>query len=97
MPWPAYWTIDREKRHVILTGASDFEGRSKLMNDTLRKGHESGLVPALSHWANEEFPLVSSTGEHVLDLDGCGVDMFGIINYSVHLTGWVKADRRHGA
>ncbi|KAK0721791.1 hypothetical protein B0T26DRAFT_749274 [Lasiosphaeria miniovina] len=27
--------------------------------------------------------------EHVLNLDGCGVDMFGIVNYSVHLISWV--------
>ena len=26
--------------------------------------------------------------EHILKLDGCGVDMFGVIEYSVHLSAW---------
>ena len=75
--------IDPEKRFLTLTIASDFETRCRLFNKTLRKGHESQRLPALPQWANEEFPLYSSTGEHVLNLDGCGVGMFGIINYSV--------------
>ena len=89
VPWPDYWKIDPEKRFLTLTAGSDFESRSRLLNETLRKGHESGRVPALRRWANEEFPLYSSAGEHVLNLDGCGVDMFGIVNYSVHLIAWV--------
>jgi isopentenyldiphosphate isomerase len=90
--WPEYWIIDREKRYLTLISASDFESRSRLVNETLHRGHESKRVKALLHWENELFPLYSSSGEHVLDMDGCGVDMFGIINYSVHMIGWVVTD-----
>lgn len=90
MEWPECWVLDRDKRFLTLTSGSDFDTRTRLMKDTLRKNHEAQKVPTLRHWINEEFPLYySSTGEHVLDLDGCGVDMFGIVNYSVHMIGWV--------
>ncbi|KAK5655314.1 hypothetical protein OQA88_5881 [Cercophora sp. LCS_1] len=89
MEWPEYWEIDPEKRYLTFQTVADFETRSRLMDETLRINHESKKVPALHRWANEEFPIYTSTGEHVLDFDGCGVDMFGIVNYSVHLTGWV--------
>jgi len=89
VPRPGYWKIDPEKRVLTLTTASDLETRGRLLNETLRIDHESQKVPALRYWANEQFPLYSPTGEHVLNLDGCGVDMFGIVNYSVHLIAWV--------
>lgn len=87
--WPDYWKIDAEKRFLTLTTGSDFETRSHLMKETLTRNLESKKVPSLQRWADEEFPLYSSTNEHVLNMDGCGVDMFGIINYSVHMIGWV--------
>jgi isopentenyldiphosphate isomerase len=89
IPWPEYWKIDHDKRFLTLTTGSDFATRRQLVNETLRKAHESPDGTVLGRWADEEFPLYSSTGEHVLDLDGCGIDMLGIVNFSVHLTAWV--------
>ena len=63
------------------------------MYTTLRISHDSGNVAALrNNWANELFPVYSSTGEHVLDMDGCGVDLFGIITYGVHMIAYVDDD-----
>ncbi|KAK0711871.1 hypothetical protein B0H67DRAFT_685408 [Lasiosphaeris hirsuta] len=75
--------------HNRFVSAMEWPEYCRLMNETLRFNHESQKVPTLRHWANEELPIYTSTGEHVLDFDGCGVDMFGIVNYSVHMTGWV--------
>jgi isopentenyldiphosphate isomerase len=88
MIWPDYWDIDRAKRFVTLTSASNFAERTKLVEETLRRGHEK-QVPILCRLANELFPVYYATGEHVLDLDGRGLDVFGIINYSVHMIAWV--------
>lgn len=87
--WPDFWELDAEKRCLTLASAKDFQSRTRLIEETLRKGHESQKVPSLNRWANELFPLYSPTGEHELDMDGCGVDVFGIVNYSVHMIGWV--------
>ena len=89
MEWPKCWEIDEAKRLLSLTGGTDFESRSSLMADTLRRNHEAQKIHSLMHWANEEFPVYSSSGEHVLNFDRCGVDLFGVINYSVHMIGWV--------
>lgn len=87
--WPSCWKIDPDKRFLTLANGGDFATRTRLMNQTLRMNHESQNVPALRRWADEKFPLYSNIGEHVLDLDGCGVDLLGIVNYSVHLIAWV--------
>ena len=60
------------------------------MHTTLRTAHEKGNIPALHHWADENFPIYASGGEHVLDIDGSGVDLFGIINSSVHMIAYVN-------
>ena len=60
-----------------------------LMRDTLGQAQEEDKVDALHHWKNETFPIHAANGEHVMDIDGCGVDLFGIINYSVHMLAYV--------
>ncbi|KAG8158982.1 hypothetical protein KVR01_011425 [Diaporthe batatas] len=87
--WPEYWEIDHEKKLLSLISTPDFGTRSQLMNETLRINHESQKVPALARWSEEDFPLYSDTGEHVLDMNGSGVDVLGIVNFSVHMIGWV--------
>ncbi|MCJ1385482.1 hypothetical protein MMC17_008605 [Xylographa soralifera] len=89
--WPECWKIDHEKRFLTLTSATNFEQRTKLMQETLRRNIEIGSIQELTRWANELFPMYTADGEHVLDLDGSGVDLFGIVNYSVHMIGWVTS------
>ncbi|MCJ1388978.1 hypothetical protein MMC18_001830 [Xylographa bjoerkii] len=87
MPWPQYWKIDHKNRFLTLTSAHDFEQRTKLMEETLRRGTETGSIEGLKRWASEFFPFHAADGEHVLDFDGVGVDLFGVVNYSVHMFG----------
>lgn len=89
MPWPHYWKINHEKRFLTMTSTQNFEQRTKLMEETLRRGTESKSIEGLKNWANELFPVYATDGEHVLDFDGVGVDLFGVVNYSVHMLGWV--------
>ncbi|CAP65893.1 uncharacterized protein PODANS_5_10970 [Podospora anserina S mat+] len=69
------------------------------MRETLWLGHlhvaaenrKAGVIGrrSLYRWCNESFPLLyPPTGEPVLELDGCGVDMLGIINESVFLVAY---------
>lgn len=62
------------------------------MHITLRTEHDNGNIDALRWWANEVLPIYSSTGEHVLDIDGCGVDLFGIINFGVYMIAYVNPE-----
>ncbi|KAH6618338.1 NUDIX hydrolase domain-like protein [Chaetomium sp. MPI-SDFR-AT-0129] len=89
IPGPEYWELNHDKRFLTLTTGSNLTTRTRLLDETLREAYDSPNDNLLGHWANEQFPLYSSTGEHVLDLDGYGVDVLGIVNFSVHLTAWV--------
>ncbi|ORY12929.1 NUDIX hydrolase domain-like protein [Clohesyomyces aquaticus] len=42
-----------------------------------------------SRWCNELFPVYFSSGSHILDLDGAGVDAFGIVNCGCHFIAYV--------
>lgn len=68
IPWPESWKIDLDKHFLTLTTGFNFATRSQLMKETLRRAHESPDGTVIGRWADEEFPLYSSTGEHVLDL-----------------------------
>ncbi|KAK4182487.1 NUDIX hydrolase domain-like protein [Podospora australis] len=85
-----YWTINPTARTITITSPKEtFESRSDVLNTTLRAGHEAyptNNIRSLKNWSNELFPLLYPlTREVILELDGCGVDMLGIINESVFL------------
>lgn len=92
LEWPDFWEVDMDKRLITLTSGTDFKTRTRLVQETLRKGHESGLVPVLKRLSEEIFPVYDSNGQHVLDMDGAGLDLFGVANFSVHLIAWVNTD-----
>lgn len=92
MNWLPYWHIDHEKRLLVLSGISSLNERTNAMQATLRQGHTDGRVQCLRKWGRELIAVVSSTGEHVLDMDLCGVDIFGIITSGVHLTAYVRTE-----
>ncbi|KAK4642668.1 hypothetical protein QC761_510970 [Podospora bellae-mahoneyi] len=104
LPWPTeYWLVDHDAKTITLKvaqGSADgFGARTKAMRETLWLGHlhvaaenrKAGVIGrrSLYRWCNESFPLLyPPTGEPVLELDGCGVDMLGIINESVFLVAY---------
>lgn len=89
MPWPSFWSVDHLRRYVTLNAASDFVERSDLMDQTLKAGIDCGNVTELTRFANEAMPVYGPDGEYVLKMDGSGVDPFGIINFAVHMIGYV--------
>ena len=61
------------------------------MEATLRRNIGARHIGVLSQLKNKLVPISAASGEHVLDIDGIGVDVFGIIKYSVQLLGWVNS------
>jgi isopentenyldiphosphate isomerase len=90
--WPDFWTVNEEERKLVFCGGDSFEERTARMETTLRVNSKKDETSPFSRWADELFPLYTDEGEHVLDIDGAGVDAFGIINFSCHLTAYVKTD-----
>lgn len=61
------------------------------MEATLRDALESGKVDILKNkrWSDDTTPVITRDGEHVMDINTCGMDMFGMVHTTVHLTAWI--------
>jgi isopentenyldiphosphate isomerase len=70
---------------------SGFDHLTESIQYTLQQAYDA-KHPRLPKWWDEKFALESLDGEHVLDMDGCGVDLFGIITFGVFLIAYVRTD-----
>ena len=87
--WPGCWEIDHEKRFLTLTTTSTFEQRTKLMETNV---YDIDDLESIEEWEwglNELYPVYAADGEHVLNINNIDVAVFGIVNSSVHMLGWV--------
>jgi hypothetical protein len=88
--------LDHESRTFILSTEKSIRKRTEEIDITLRGGVDKGkgIVYGLGNWCNGLFPVYAADGEYVMDMDGCGVDQFGIKSFGVHLTAYVKTEDR---
>lgn len=95
--WPQdMWLIDHGARFLTLLGAeSDVQDRTEKMQRTLHLNLSEGRV--IRRWYDERLPIHGRNGQHVLDVDLCGVDLFGVVSYGVHLTGYVVSEGEDGS
>ena len=85
----AGWEVDHEKRYITLTGAMAFgEGSAVVESNTPRTAVDSGSVKEVRKWVDEAFRVVTSDGEHVLNMDASGWAAFGVLNFACHLIGY---------
>lgn len=85
---PELWHIDHEKRFLTLSGeAGDVLETTRQLQATLKQNFDEGRV--IRKWRNENMPVYDRHGQHILDMDVCGIDLFGIVSYGVHLTAYV--------
>jgi len=97
MDWGECWTVDNAKNRLTLFPSSnDFASRTQLMYMILRKAHDSGRVDLLrgKPWEHEAYPVYSAQGEHVMDINVCGLDIFGVLQHTVHLTATVYREAK---
>jgi hypothetical protein len=62
------------------------------MQATLRQGYEDGNIDYPRKFGVELIPVYSASGEHLLDMDLSGADVFGVQSYGVHLIAYVTTD-----
>ena len=90
------WTLDHEKRFLTLgTPGSSAQKRTEIMQGTLQQNFQQKQI--VRRWYNENLPVQNRDGDHVLDMDLCGVDLFGVVSYGVHLTGYVRSRAEDGS
>ncbi|KAF2823029.1 thiamine pyrophosphokinase [Ophiobolus disseminans] len=88
--WDEHWAIDAEHRFLTLNGGDTFAERTWRMEETSRPNLKVNSSSVFGRWCDELFPLYDDDGQHILDMDGAGVDAFGIVNYTCHLIAYVK-------
>lgn len=88
--WSSSWHLDHKSKILLLRVQDNFAERTAAMQVTLKQGYEAGKIECLRKWGSEVLPVISADGDHVLDMDLCGVDIFGIRTFGVHLTTYVK-------
>ena len=92
MTWSRVWSVDHEKRILTLHSPNDFQQRTQLVHDTLRSGHDSGKVEALRRWNKEIFAIYDSDGQHIMDMVGSGLPLFGVIVFGVHMIAYTRTE-----
>ena len=91
MAFPSeFWHVDQEKRFLTLSCKSSHASeRTRQLQATLKQNFDEGRV--IRKWRNENLSVYDRDRQHVLDMDLCGVDLFGVVSYGVHLTGYVRS------
>lgn len=93
IPWTDAWSVDHDRQLLTLRRFASFDERTAAMQATLKDTLEARTSLVLEPWADELFPLYAADGEHVLDMDSCGQDLFGMRVQGVHVTVWTETDQ----
>jgi hypothetical protein len=102
LPWPDYWTYSSKYNSLVFAGGKDVAERSELLKQTLLGAKEKAWrarepdmpLDPVRHLRNEEMPVFSHDGQHVMDIDLAAAEMFGVPTYSVALTAWTYVEKQ---
>ncbi|KAJ4316278.1 hypothetical protein N0V84_007923 [Fusarium piperis] len=83
------WRVDRDQRLLTMVQGS-FPERTQVMRETLLRAVGDGAPTSPRKFYNETLRVVSSGGEHVLDMDRSGLDPFGVVSFSAHMIGFIN-------
>ena len=84
------WKVNSERRLVTMVRTRSFQERTQVMRDMLSRAVEEGAPTNPRKFYDENLRVVSSEGEHVLDMDRSGLDPFGVVSFSAHMIGFVR-------
>jgi len=88
--WGENWTVDEDRKFMTFNGGNTFEERNRRMEQTLQSNPKVDDASAFGRWCDELFPVYDAEGQHIFDIDGAGVDAFGIVNFACHLIACTK-------
>jgi isopentenyldiphosphate isomerase len=84
------WKVDNEHRLLTMVQANSFQERTQTLLETLSQAMKDGMPRSPHMVYNEALRVLSSDGEHVFDMDRSGLDPFGVVSFSSHMTGFVR-------
>ena len=84
------WKVNSEQRLLTMVQTNSFQERTQVMRDMLLRAVKEGAPTSPRKFYDENLRVVSSEGEHVLDIDRSGLDPFGVVSFSAHMIGFVR-------
>lgn len=83
------WEVNDADCIVVLTGGSNAEERSALVEQTLLIMRETERFEVLKKWRNEPFPVFGPNKEVLFNIERCASSLFGVVTYGVHALAYV--------
>lgn len=92
MPWGEDWTVDHDKKLVLLSTKNSQPARpsqqSEVIDETLKQARKIGAFKVLEKWRNELYTIHGPTD--LISMERSGSPLFGIVTYGVHMTAYVN-------
>jgi 8-oxo-dGTP pyrophosphatase MutT (NUDIX family) len=90
-PTGGIWKLDKERRLLVLhIENSDLEQRNKLVAESLESLRHANTFQVLSGWRSELYPVYGPRRELVLSMERSATPLLGVVQYGVHMTGFVR-------
>jgi isopentenyldiphosphate isomerase len=84
------WKINSKRCLLTMVQTGSFQERTQIMRDILSRAVKEGAPTSPRKFYDKNLQVVSSKGEHVLDMDRSGLDPFGVVSFSAHMIGFVR-------
>lgn len=86
------WDLIDDDRVLVLTGGSNAQERSKIMETTLLAMKETGHFKVLDKWRGELYAVFGRERELLFNVERSASPLFGVVTYGVHVTAYTKKD-----
>ncbi|EDU42109.1 thiamine pyrophosphokinase [Pyrenophora tritici-repentis] len=84
------WEVDDDARILYLTGGSNADERSKVVETTLLAMRETGHFKVLDKWRAELYAVYGKDKELLFNVERSASALFGVVTYGVHLTAFTR-------
>lgn len=84
------WELDEETHTLTLTGGSNAEERSAIVEKTVLGMRETGHFEVLKKWRGELYSVYGPDKELLFNMERSATPLFGVVTYGVHMTAYVR-------
>lgn len=84
------WEVEDDARILYLTGGSNADERSKVVETTLLAMRETGHFKVLDKWRAELYAVYGKGKELLFNVERSASALFGVVTYGVHLTAFTR-------
>jgi len=84
------WEVEDDTRILYLTGGTNADERSKVVETTLLAMRQTGHFKVLDKWRAELYAVYGRGKELLFNVERSASALFGVVTYGVHLTAFTR-------